>query len=606
MSTTSVTEGRVLSNPRMLINMLLLGTPTALLLTIALTQLRSHYIVISFSAGWFAWTLAEYFFNRWLLHHGERTFYLHTIVNYHHAKHHEDPKHFRYIFPHPLITFLVPALVFLVVFTIIGKYSLSFTAGFLFGCWMFCLLHVLQHHRSAPAKRFLKKIWQNHFLHHHRYPDKAFGVSTPIWDYLLGTLPPRHLFLDIDATVDLPPHPVFEAKHVDDLRMEEVFLDIPEVIHHDDPNWIPFLRTEIRNIFDPSINPYFRHGTARRWILADASGEVLGRIAAFINFKKMYDEDKKVGCIGFFECINDTDAAFLLFDTAIQWLTERYQIEIVDGPVNFGENDKYWGLLIKGFTPPSYGMNYNPPYYQELFELYGFSIQYRQLTTRLDLRTPLPERVNKIAKRVIENKQYRFIPFRYRDRDRFIKDFIQVYNQAWASFKNFQPMEADVIRQSLDEMKPIIDKSVIWFAYSGDNAIGFILAVPDVNEILRHVGGRLNLWGKCKFLFYKHWKGFSCLRVIVMGIVPEFQQRGLESALIMQAYRIGKASQRYRYVQLAWVGDFNDKMIAIHTALGATEDKQHATFRKHLKKGVRDLPGKLVSSLSRRDTINLN
>ena len=296
----------------------------------------------------------------------------------------------------------------------------------------------------------------------------------------------------------------------------------------------------------------------------------------------MYDENKQVGCIGFFECVNDHEAAFLLFDTAIQWLVESYHIEVVDGPVNFGENDKYWGLLINGFSPASYGMNYNPPYYQDLFRNYGFQIQYRQLTTRIDLRKPLPERIEKIAGRVFQNRQYKFTPFRYKDRDRFINDFVQIYNRAWAGFKNFQPMEASVIRKSLAEMKPIMDENAMWFVYFGNEPVGFFLAVPDVNEILKYTGGKLNIWGKCKFLVYKYWKGFSNLRAVVMGIIPEFQQRGLESGLIIKAYRRGKTTRRYKFVELAWVGDFNDKMIAIHKAVGATADKEHATIRKHL------------------------
>jgi hypothetical protein len=144
-------------------------------------------------------------------------------------------------------------------------------------------------------------------------------------------------------------------------------------------------------------------------------------------------------------------------------------------------------------------------------------------------------------------------------------------------------MDVDVVRKSLAEMKPVMDESVIWFVYADNKAVGFLLAVPDVNEILKYTGGRFNAWGKCKFLFYRHWKGFSCLRVVVMGIVPEFQQRGLESGLIVQTYRGGIKNRGYTHVELAWVGDFNDKMIAIHKAMGATEDKQHATFRNDLE-----------------------
>jgi hypothetical protein len=562
--------------------MILLPALMVFLMRLASRSVGLHYLMFSFVAGWFLWTFTEYLFNRWLLHVDKSGFPLISVINRHHMRHHKDPANIRYGFPHPLIILIPTPTLFLLALITLDTSSFSLAAGYLFGYWLFCVLHSLQHHCSPPSVGFLKYLWQNHFLHHHRYPNKAFGVSTPAWDSLFGTLPPRHLFFNINPTADPPGRSVFHTAEVSDRRSEEVFLDVSEALLHRDPNWIPCLRPEIRSIFDPSTNPCFRHGAAKRWILVDGCGEVLGRIAAFINFKKMYDEGKKVGCIGFFECINNRDAAFLLCDTAIRWLVERYQVASVDGPVNFGENDKYWGLLVKGFTAPSYGMNYNPPYYQDLFEAYGFKVQYKQLTTRMDLRKPFPERVNKIAKRIIDNKQYTFIPFRYRERERLINDFVLIYNQAWASFKNFQPIDADVVRKSLAELKPIMDESVIWFVYAGIKAVGFLMAVPDVNEILKYAGGRFNAWGKCKFLFYKRWKGFSCLRVVAMGIVPEFQQRGLESGLIVHAYQQGKTNRRYKHVQLAWVGDFNDKMIAIHNAMGAVEEKQHATFRKVL------------------------
>ena len=574
--------GRILLHPVMILHMVLLFVLMAFLMVLSLRWLGLYYMMISFAAGWFLWTFSEYLFNRWLLHAAESRFLFVNMINRYHTRHHVNPGDIRYSFLHPLIIFISTVTLFLLAFIAFGKPSLPLTSGFLFGYWLFNLLHVLQHHCPAPSIRFLKELWQNHFLHHHFYPDKAFGVSTPVWDYLFSSLPPRHLFFTVNPAACPSSNPVLKAMQVDDRRSEEVFLDVPEAIFHHDPHWIPSLRPEIRSIFDPSVNPYFRHGAARRWIVVNEYGEVSGRIAAFINFEKMYDEEKKVGCIGFFECAKNYVAAFLLFDTAIQWLVEDYRVAAVDGPVNFGENDKYWGLLIKGFTPASYGMNYNPPYYQNFFETYGFKILYKQLTTYVDLRKPLPERFNKIAERVIGNKQYSFKPFQYRERERFINDFVLIYNQAWASFKNFQPMDVEIVRKSLVEMKPIMDENVIWFVYADSKAVGFLLAVPDVNEILKYAGPRFNRWGKCKFMFYKHWKGFSCLRVIVMGVAPDFQQRGLESGLIVHAYREGKKNPRYKHVQLAWVGDFNDKMIAIHKAMGATEDKQHATFRKVL------------------------
>src|SRR3970040_258664 len=183
-----------------------------------------------------------------------------------------------------------------------------------------------------------------------------------------------------------------DAIEVSGEQLERDFIRVPELIYRNDPNWIPPIDSEIAGIFDPSVNPYFNHGDAKRWVAVNASGNPAGRIAAFVNFEKIADGDLRVGGIGFFECVNDRRTAFLLFDAAIRWLVQTYRVDAVDGPVNFGENDKYWGLLIKGFTPASYGMNYNPPYYERLFEDYGFRIQYRQFTNYVSLFNPLPDR----------------------------------------------------------------------------------------------------------------------------------------------------------------------------------------------------------------------
>src|SRR4030095_4081419 len=153
------------------------------------------------------------------------------------------------------------------------------------------------------------------------------------------------------------------------------FISFPRKLYKGDPNFISPLETDIEGIFDPAHNPYFRHGECTRWILLNDNGEVIGRIAAFINTKKANKYEQPTGGIGFFECINDQKAANMLFDAGKNWLINR-GMKAMDGPINFGENDKFWGLLIDGFKPPSLGMSYNPPYYKELFESYGFEKGY--------------------------------------------------------------------------------------------------------------------------------------------------------------------------------------------------------------------------------------
>jgi hypothetical protein len=156
------------------------------------------------------------------------------------------------------------------------------------------------------------------------------------------------------------------------------FLLFPKLIYASDANWIQPLNDDIESVFNTAKNKFFRHGECTRWILKNNSNKVVGRIAAFIDKKTVTKNNKQpTGGIGFFECIDDKDVAFKLFDTAKDWLADR-GIEAMDGPINFGERDSWWGLLVEGFHEPPYKMNYNPVYYQEFFESYGFKIYFKQ------------------------------------------------------------------------------------------------------------------------------------------------------------------------------------------------------------------------------------
>jgi hypothetical protein len=158
---------------------------------------------------------------------------------------------------------------------------------------------------------------------------------------------------------------------VENKKSRKEFLKTAKIIYKNDPVWVCPLDNEINGIFDPKQNVYYTHGTAERWILKDDQGKLIGRIAAFIDYKTSEIQDQPTGGIGFFECINDQEVANLLFDTAKEWL-QGQKIEAMDGPINFGERDSYWGLLVDGFTHPSYEIAYNHKYYQQLFESYGF------------------------------------------------------------------------------------------------------------------------------------------------------------------------------------------------------------------------------------------
>jgi len=365
---------------------------------------------------------------------------------------------------------------------------------------------------------------------------------------------------------------------VKDSRGKKEFLNVARKIYQSDPNWVCPLDHEIESIFDPKKNNFHQHGKATRWILKDSNGELIGRIAAFINEKKAYQYDQPTGGIGFFECIHNQPAANLLFDTAKKWLSEN-GMKAMDGPINFGENDSFWGLLVEGFTPPSFGMNYHMPYYKELFDNYGFTTLYQQITNHLDVNKPFPERFTKIAQWVAKKPGYRFEHLQVSKFDQFASDFIEIYNNGWQDFENFVPITKATILETFEKMKAIMDEKLIWFAYINDEPASFIVILPDANEFIKPLNGKLGVIEKLKFLYYR-WKGAKRMRAVVMGTKKAFQNHGIESALFIKLKEYVLPLNQYEELELSWVGDFNDKMLSLHDATGATFGKKHVTMRK--------------------------
>lgn len=361
-------------------------------------------------------------------------------------------------------------------------------------------------------------------------------------------------------------------------KQEWEFIDLPRSLYKNDSSWISTLDTDIKAIFDPRKNDFFNHGVCTRWILVNDQQQTIGRIAAFINYQKNNNNETSYGGIGFFECINDQSCAFELFDTAKTWLV-AHGANAMYGPINFGENDKFWGLLIDGFNEPSYGMNYNPPYYARFFEDYGFMKAYDQLTNVLDAQKPLPGRFNHISEWVINKPGYSFRHFSTHHKEDFFSHFQEIYNDAWSDFENFTPINIETINSAFRQMKPIMDAKLIWFAYYRNEPIAFVLCLPDVNQILKDLKGRMHLLNKLLFLWIKRTRKVDRLRITVMGCKRKFQNHGIESALIHCLQEEVLPRNTIKEVELAWVGDFNSKMLALHHATGASKAKVHRTYQ---------------------------
>lgn len=367
---------------------------------------------------------------------------------------------------------------------------------------------------------------------------------------------------------------------VEDRKTAATFLDVARIIYRHDDQWVCPLDRVINGIFDREGNEYFSNGDAVRWILTDDGGILIGRVAAFYNLDKAGNYDPPAGGIGFFECINDREAAFMLFDVAKEWLANQ-GMGSMDGPVNFGENDNFWGLLVDGFTPPAFGMNYNPPYYKDLFEAYGFKPFFEQETKHLDLKKPFPERFWKIAEWVMRKPGYTFEHIRLNNLEKYVRDVVKIHNAAWVFHEHFTPLTIEKVKKGLELSRSMIIEEFIWFVYHEGEPIAFFVMLPDVNQVFKRFNGKLNFLNKLRFLFLKRSKVITRARVTIMGVVPKFQGAGIESAIFWHLKEpVLEKRPHYTELEISWVGDFNPKMKATLDAMGANPGKIHITYRK--------------------------
>jgi len=367
---------------------------------------------------------------------------------------------------------------------------------------------------------------------------------------------------------------------VDSENLAKEFIKVPIQFYKGDVNYIRPLDVDIEEVFDPERNTSFKQGECIRWLLQDNSEKFIGRIAAFYTQETIENYEQPTGGCGFFECVDNQEAAAILFDTAKSWLTSK-GVEAMDGPINFGERNKWWGLLVEGYHKPCYTTNYNPPYYQKLFENYGFQLYYKQYTYWRSVKKPLDTSYADRAKRILSNRGYTFEHVRKSNLEKAAVDFREVYNKAWAKHAGIGEISETQARELLRSMRPILDPKLIWFAYFNGEPVGFWISIPDVNQlIIQHLNGKLTWWGKLLFVWKKLTKQSKTMFGVIFGVVPEHQRKGLEIALIVESGKLVQSEKMpYEELQMNWIGDFNPKMMRVAEQIGAEIYKTHYTYR---------------------------
>lgn len=355
------------------------------------------------------------------------------------------------------------------------------------------------------------------------------------------------------------------------------FLQVAVDIYANDPNWIRPLDKDIEEVFDTEKNKFFkRGGECTRWLFRDGTGKNIGRVATFVN--KQYKMEQPTGGIGFFECIDDQQAANFMLNHCKKWLQER-GMEAMDGPINFGERDKWWGLVVDGFYSPLYNMNYNPPYYVQLFETYGFETYFNQICFGMKVKQKLDDKFYTRHAAIAADPSYRAEMIKKSNIEKYAKDFTYVYNKAWAGHGGGKSLEERTVQKMFATMKPVIDEHVSWFVYYKDEPIAIWINLPDLNQYFKHLNGKFGIIEKVRFLLIKQFGKCSRFVGLVFGIIPEFQGKGVDAYIIVEGAKVIQPMARYDDYEMLWIGDFNPKMINIAESLGTHRSRTLRTYR---------------------------
>jgi GNAT superfamily N-acetyltransferase len=305
-------------------------------------------------------------------------------------------------------------------------------------------------------------------------------------------------------------------------------------------------------------------------------------VAAFYE-RNTKEGEVPVGGMGFFECIEDEIAANLLFDACKNWLAER-GMEGMDGPINFGERDGFWGLMVKGWEfEPTYKMPWTKPYYIHFFENYGFKDYFQQYVFVSSIAgANVTQGIEEKAQRIFNNPDYVFQHIEKSNLTKYAEDFRFIFNAAWSKFPGVKEMSSESAQKLVKTMKPIIDEQLLWFAYTTDGTpVAFFIVIPDLNQIVKHLNGKLNWWGMIKFLLLKMKGTMTRTCGVIFGVTPDHQGKGVESAIALRFREVARTNPFYPYatMDMNWVGDFNPKMLRFVSQLGATNDKTFITYR---------------------------
>ena len=358
------------------------------------------------------------------------------------------------------------------------------------------------------------------------------------------------------------------------------FIKLPWQIYKDDLYWVAPLLVERKDFLNKEKNPFFKHSEVV-FYLAERNGRTVGRIAGIVNHNHIEYHQEKAGFFGFFECVNDYEVAKALLDKVRDWLRSK-GMEIMRGPANFSSNEE-WGFLLEGFdSRPVIMMTYNPPYYLEFMERYGM-VKARDLYAYfIDEASYPPQRVVRMAESIRKKQNVRIRSINMKKFETEVGGIKEIYNSAWSRNWGFVPMTDEEFDHLAKSLKQIVDPHMIFIAEAEGKPAGFSLALPDFNQVLARLNGRLFPLGILKLFWHTKIRNkIDGVRIIIMGVVPEFQKRGIDTVFYVQSFDVG-VKRGYRWAEMSWVLEDNTLMNRVMKLLGAKLYKKYRIYEMRI------------------------
>jgi len=355
------------------------------------------------------------------------------------------------------------------------------------------------------------------------------------------------------------------------------FIKLPWKIYKGDKFWVPPLISDQKKLLDQKKNPFYKHSEVELF-LAMSDGEPVGRIAAIVNHNHNRFHNEKVGFFGFFECIDNYEVAEELLNSAKEWLRQK-GMEIMRGPANPSSNDT-WGLLLEGFdSSPVIMMTYNPPYYLEFMERYGLRKSKDLYAYFMDKNVTMPEKFHQIAEQVARRENIRIRNLNLKDFKAEVERIKYIYNNAWARNWGFVPMTDEEFDHLAKDLKPIVDPDLVFIAEVNGEPAGFSLTLPDYNQALRRINGRLFPFGLVKLLWYS--KKIDMVRVLTLGVIHKYQKLGIASVFYLKTYEKGIEKGYYKG-EFSWILEDNVLMNRALKRMGAKIYKKYRIYEMEI------------------------